>query len=228
MYEYEDYFVEPSEFDEKCSELIDLLRENAKDEIKAELEAKDREIERLKALNKEMKDVYDNYQSKVRDLEAAKRDYLHDESTLRAKIEQELLKEKLSSLLKDVYSELYEVINVGKHQHKCDKCDEKGYIHYKTPSGKDAKELCSCREPIPYYEVRDTHLVEFHLGSDSNIHGMYRINSKLDGEWFDRISSDVYLIYKGQAFEKIRSVMTYFTDKAKAQEYADWLNNKQK
>lgn len=226
MYDYEDYYNEPSEFDEKCNELIDLLRENANSAIKAELEAKDNEIKRLKTLNEDMKAVYDNYQSKVKELEDLKKLYEWNEKTAQENVKQKLKQERLGVLLEDFYSVLYIVVNDGKEQPKCNRCDSKGFIHYKTPLGKDATERCSCREKLPYYSVQETDIVSFNLIRNKTVlQGMFRRRQYFDDDWFERTSYMDSMLYKDQPFESLDRKCIYFSSKDKAQEYADWLNS---
>ena len=95
----EPYYCEPSEFDEKCEELIEMLRQSANEDIKAELE-------KLRKENAEMKEIFNNYNQKVRELEQAKRNYEFDEQRLRSKIESDVKKLRLSSLLEDFQNKL--------------------------------------------------------------------------------------------------------------------------
>lgn len=65
-WEYDAGYYEPSEFDEKCEELKSYLRDSVTKELKKKLETLQKE-------NEHMKDIVDNYDAKVRELEAAKK-----------------------------------------------------------------------------------------------------------------------------------------------------------
>ena len=64
--EYDTGYYEPSEFDEKCEELKDYLRDSVTKELKEKLETLQKE-------NEHMKDIVDNYDAKVRELRRQKK-----------------------------------------------------------------------------------------------------------------------------------------------------------
>ena len=64
-YDYDEYYAEPSEFEEKCLELVQMLKDSATEGLKAELE-------QLRKENAKMRDIVNNYNQKVEELERAK------------------------------------------------------------------------------------------------------------------------------------------------------------
>lgn len=221
----EPYYSEPSEFDEKCEELIDMLRQNANDEIKAE-------VEKLRKENSEMRDVFDNYNAKVEELERAKRKYEFDTQRMRSEIELEVKKLRLSKLLEDFQTIVFTVRNVGKEKPKCDKCDKDGYIYYLTPRGREAKEWCECREKEKFFEVVDVYCHRFTIGAVGDkrgeLVGWYKLEtSKYSGDSFESSYHIADKMYKGQDFSEIEHCWdVYFYDIETAQKYADWLNQR--
>lgn len=222
----EPYYSEPSEFDEKCEELIDMLRKSANEEIKSELE-------KLRKENSEMKEVFNNYNAKVKELEQAKRKYEFDAQKTRSEIEIEVKKLRLSKLLEDFQTTVYSVRNVGKEKPKCDKCDEDGYIKYLTPRGREQKEWCECRERMKFYGVAELYCYRFTISGfpvrRGQLIGWYKLNESKHSE--DDFESTYYVadkMYNGQDFSEIPSHYdVYFYDKETAQQYADWLNQKE-
>lgn len=220
----EPYYCEPSEFDEKCEELIEMLRQSANEDIKAELE-------KLRKENAEMKEIFNNYNQKVRELEQAKRNYEFDEQRLRSKIESDVKKLRLSSLLEDFQTTIYTVRNVYKEKPKCDKCDEQGYLHYFTPRGKEQKEWCECREKEDFYAAEECYCHEFKISTfpdrRGQLIGWYRLNSAKYEE--DCYTSSHYVankMYQGQPFADLDNRNIYFYDEETAKQYADWLNKR--
>lgn len=223
-YDYDEYYAEPSEFEEKCSELVQMLKDSATEELKSELG-------RLRKENAEMKDIVNNYNQKVKELEQAKRSYEWNEQSFREKITKEVRKLRLSKLLEDFQTTLYIVRNNGKDKPKCDKCDEEGYIHYLSPRGDEKKEKCECRDKIPFYEVEQADCCEFKIRDEwgnEKIVGWYRRHiSDRSGhdDYYDSATYASDKIYNGTGFDKIVNYYyVYFRDKETAQEYADWLN----
>jgi hypothetical protein len=200
-----------------------MLKDSATKDLKAELE-------QLRKENAEMKDIKNNYEQKVLELERAKRDYEWKENNLRYKIEQEVKRLRLSKLLEDFQTTLYCVRNTGKEKPKCDKCDENGYIDYLSPRGTKQREKCVCRDRGTYYTVESTYCSEFKIaeyGEERNnkIVGWYKLHSDRDKEYYTSSEYASDKIYKGQDFDKIENYYyCYFRDEKTAQNYADWLN----
>ena len=219
----EQYFCEPSEFDEKCEELIDMLRQKANDDIKAELE-------KLRKENLEMKEVFNNYNAKVKELEQAKRKYNFDVQNMRSEIEREVKKLRLSQMLEDFQTTLYMVKNVGKEKPKCDKCNEKGYIQYFTPRGRKAEEWCECRELEKFYGVEELVCHQFAISGyperRGQLIGWYKLKVKPNSEeYYEEIHYVADKMYNGQDFSEISpNCNVYFYEKETAQKFANWLN----
>ena len=68
-YDSEIDYYEPSEFEEECENLKQMLRESVSHEIQ-------QEIASLKIENARMKDIVNNYDTKVKELESAKQNYI--------------------------------------------------------------------------------------------------------------------------------------------------------
>lgn len=222
--DYEDYF-EPSEFDDKCNELIEFLKSKAKKEIQEELE-------KLRKENEELRPIKSALDKKFAELEREKENYKWKESLMRDQITRELKRARLSELLSDFTETLYVVRNKPIQQPKCDKCDENRRQWYTTPLGKKAYENCTCAEEIPHYIVKEAECSSFKICDwDSEFKGKlvgwYRILHDRDYDYFESAVYAMNGLYKGELFENIKDFYhVYFKDKEKAQEYANWLNNK--
>lgn len=215
------YYEDPSEFEEKCLELVQMIKDNATQELKAE-------FEQLREENAKMKDIVDNYNQKVAELETEKKKY----NIQRSKIEKEIKRMRLGELLKDFQTTLYVVRNIGKSKPKCDKCDKDGYVHYFSPRGQEHLEKCECRELIPFYKVLESQCCEFRIESQEwqlqdRLVGFYTTGSLTTPYNYEKAIGVENKIYDGRAFLDIESFYdVYFRDKNTAQRYANWLNER--
>lgn len=217
-WEYDVGYYEPPEFDEKCEELKDYLRESVTKELKEKLETLQKENERMKA-------IVNDYDAKVKELEAAKEKLRFDEQNLKYQIRNEVRRERLSKLLEDFQTTLYQVLNIGIEQPKCDKCDANRMVEFFSPSGRRYTERCSCAKKLLHYKVLPSHCVEFKL-IDDKLCGWYNLNRSTDVDvYFRNGELAVDKMYNGQDFASIGHCSdVYFRDEATAQKYADWLN----
>ena len=225
-FEYDTGYYEPSEFEIKCEELMDMLRANVTDELKSELDT-------LRKENASMRDIVNNYDAKVKELESMKRKFQFEESTMRRQIEQEVRRERLSKILEDFQTTIYCVYNQGKERPKCDKCDDDRIVHFKSPNGRDMTETCSCKNHNPYYIVQEAECKEFKISDFETRRGQlvgWYSRHDIYGEDDDYYTSATFCsnkMYNGQDFSTIKYPYdVYFYDKETAQKYADWLNEK--
>ncbi len=210
-------YYEPSKFEEKCEELMDMLRSHVTDEIKIK-----------------MKEIVDNYDAKVLELESEKRKYNFEVAKMKSQIESEVRKERLSKLLEPLKFHVWSIKNNPIKKPKCDKCDSDRYIHFKSPSGKDYIERCECACGIDFYEPRKEDIVELGLTKENGDRLIGWYSEKQDHETGEDYYVEVvghYVedkIYKGQPYEEISDPCwdVYFRSEEEAQKYADWLNEK--
>lgn len=206
---WEDDFYEPSEFDEKVAEWKEILRDSVKKEYQEEME-------RLRKENQELSKIKNNWDVAVENAEKnAKRTRLY---------------ELLKPFLKTAYAAQYEY---GYIHEKCNKCDKDGYIHFKSPSGRDMTEQCECREKKPFYapvEVEEFRLSQFitkYAIHEPEIIFTYKRDKFSDGDEIDNFCSTLN-IYKGQDFSMINCLSgIIFFDKKDAQAYCDYLNSRE-
>lgn len=218
---YEDFY-EPSEFDIMVDEFKAELRSSVKKEILDEME-------KLKYKLVELNDIKKNWDQKVAELNAEK---LKAEIAIRS-AEAEARRKTLRELLEPLNKRMW-----GIHQEwdyirdKCDKCDENGYIHYKSPQGKDCNELCDCRKKAATYYPVEAEVCEIKgRASRPGARIIFKFqHTNLNYDWEDEYKRcDNEDIYDGRPFEDIKFyyLMT-FDDKDKAQQYCDYLNSQPK
>ena len=223
---YDDYY-EPGEFDEKVEEFKGYLRESVKKETQ-EL------IEKLQKENAELREVRDNWESVKHDYEMKQRELQTKISNCKYDAAWMRLEELFDFCGMNVilYRPTWELV----YKPKCDKCDDNRYIHFKSPSGKDYQEHCSCAVSFNKYKPEPYYCSEFRVNrrSDTVKYPMmmwfkkYQDYSRdYDGYCFD--SSDLCrFIYNGEDFSIVESNKgtPYFRDEKQCQEYCDYLNKK--
>ena len=215
-----DDFYEPSEFEIMVEEFKDELRKSVKKEY----------LDKIAGLEKrlgELTDIKQNWDKKVAELNAEKRKAQLAVMSAEADARKATLKELLEPLKKQMWGIKQEWSYI---REKCDKCDKDGYIHYKSPAGRDMKEECSCRKQKSVYHPVEAEVYEID-GRDRRpgARFVFRFeHSNLAWEWEDRFKH-VDEIYDGRPFEEIGSYYwVIFDDKDKAQEYCDYLNSHKK
>lgn len=217
---YSDFYDydEPSEFEMQIDEWKETLRSEVKKEYQEEMA-------RLKEENAKLMDIKNNWYEKVGELEKEKAKVTYAIRTAEEEAKRMRLRELLEDFTKQAwgYKGNYEYI-----REKCDKCDEKGYIHYKSPQGRDVKEECNCRKQTYFYSPVEAEIVEFkgRRGCENiKIYFEYKRNN------FDDDDQDNYTlttrIYNGEDFDSIESYFgMIFFDKEDCQRFCDYLNKK--
>jgi len=227
MWYDEEDFYEPSEFDMQIEELKNSLRKSVKQEILDK-------ISQLEKDNAELTDIKENWEAKIRELENLK-------SELNIKISQaenEVKKARLYEIIKPFTETAWAVQYKYEYIHdKCEKCDKDGYIHYKSPRGRDQTEKCECREQkCIYYPVEaerfeiSQFIPKHRKNSDVYLYFRYSRNKNCDGDETDQYTfCETSEIYQWQKYEDI-SVYDgiIFFDKEECQKFCDYLNNKKK
>lgn len=225
-YDYDDYY-EPSEFDEKVEEFKSCLRESVKKETQ-EL------IEKLQKENAELRDVRDNWESIKNDYENKKRELQREISNCKYEAARMRLEELFEFCGMNVilYHPTWEYV----YKPKCNKCDDDRYIHFKSPSGKDYQEYCSCAVSFKKYKPEPYYCTEFRVNRNSSavkfpMMMWYKKYSNYDGDYdgYTYESSDLCrFIYNGEDFANVesRNETLYFRDEKQCQEYCDYLNKK--
>ena len=208
----DDFYDDFSEFDLQIEEFKDSLMRSVKEEYQ-------KEMEKLREENARLQEIKKNWDEKVRELEKEKTNL----RIAQRDAEQNAKKERLRGLL-DIFTKQawgfkydYEYI-----RDKCDKCDERGYIHYKSPQGRDVKEECDCRKRKIIYSPKEAEVVGFReFNKNIHVSFVYQQNS----------SNDEYKttdhIYNGEDFDKIKDYFgMVFLNKDDCQRFCDYMNQK--
>lgn len=214
-----DDFYEPSEFEEEIETMKDTLRASVKKEIQ-------QEIESLKKENAELQDIKKNWNKKVQELEKEKQNLQFAVS----QAEREAKKARLHELFADYTFPAYASQYKWEYKReKCDKCDSNGYIHYKTPLGRDARELCSCRARVITYSVIEVEMIKIKDTRLNDVTVYFSYDRKEDSDEDEYTYCTTSRIYDGQEYNLLDSYngRVVFLNKEECQKYCDYLNTKQ-
>jgi hypothetical protein len=216
----EEFYYEPTEFDLMFNELKGNLTKSIKDEYITEME-------RLRKENAELQEVKINFDNIKNDYDRKKRELEYEYQNLKSNVR----RERLNELLKDLEVELYTVGSTSKSKPKCNKCDEKRRIHFKTPSGKDSYEMCECDKKISIYEPIPTLITSFSI-RDGKGNAWYKVRDRgMRDEYLyyydDSISGQELITDESQFHDKTYAYKTLFKTEELAQKFCD-LQNKDK
>lgn len=215
---YYDYYDEDElgAFNEELATLVEHLKQAVAKNIKDELES-------LRKENTELRDIKENWEDKTRELSVAVINY----NQMTKQAEENAKRAKLSELVRPFLSEAYKVETRFEYiREKCDKCDIHGYRHYTTPLGREATELCDCREKLKTYHVEPVKL--WRLSDDTWSHGIratftYREDS--DTCLYETSSN----VYNGEPFDSpsFYAYQPVFLNKEDAEKYREYLIEKE-
>ena len=215
---YDEFYHEPSEFEELIWELKESLKESVKEEFIEELESLKRENKNLQDIKRNFNSIKLDYERKERQLEIEK-----------SNMEREVRNARLSELTKDHKVIMHKVGTKWIDMPKCDKCDENRRIYYETPLGKRTFEKCDCDFRKTEYHPEEHIMVEFNIRNGVN--AWYELKDKSNREYMslDRLTTYAKHIYKNEMdYEDIESIYDiFFKTKEECQKYCDWLNEKE-
>jgi len=221
MYDYDDFYQEPSEFEQEIEELKSKLSQSVKKEIMDELESLRKENAELRPIKEDISRLEREYYNKKVQLE---REYQERKRNVR--------KERISELLKDYDVEYWVAKSFYEDMEKCDKCDNNRRIYYKTPLGNEAYESCDCAKRIKMYKPASTILKTFAF-ENNKAQAWYKV--RYEG------TEDEYLEYESDSIYKADNFITeesqinvdvadwygiMFKTKELAQIYCDLKNKK--
>lgn len=155
---FDDFYDDSPEIEVLTEKFKDSLLKSIKEEFLNEMDILRKENAELK----EFKLKKAEYDSQLRELKRSKELEIEQ-------IRKEAEKKRLMDVLKDNFMETaYYYQYTWKYKYdKCDKCDENRCIHFKSPSGRELSEPCSCSERVNYYKPEECSIVDIHSNFDS-------------------------------------------------------------
>lgn len=220
----EDYYQEPSEFDEMVDEFKAKLAESVKEETKAELE-------RLRGENVELRGKVQNLTTLERDAVLAKNKAEMEVGMAKENARQEFRKARAMEILAELTEPRWRLHQKSHHQPKCDQCDITRYIKFKSPQGRDVTERCVCAHITYTWEVEEVAVKEVSKRNGSMMFWYMATRAWEDSRDYDRgehFSSDVLKPADRASDEEIIGHPSNygFTDRERCQRIADKLKEK--
>lgn len=224
MYYDEDFYNEPSEYDQMVEEFRDSLMKSVKQDFIDKMN-------RLEKENAELREVKENWES-------MKRSYEQKNRELAYKLEQErqnMRRERLAQLFEQCGMNvvLFKPKASSFQMDKCDKCDKDRHIHFKSPSGKDMTENCACAKWYYPFSPVSYRLVKFHRSyrHDTPICAFYQDESTEDYDYYDEMTPRCKNLYAGQPFDELyesAQADVFFENEDQCRAYCDYLNKVKK
>lgn len=215
----EDFYCEPSEFEQQVDEFKQALMNSVRDDYKAEMEQLRKENSDLQEVKQNLESIKRDYNQKVIELDMQKRN-----------LKNEVRRERLLELMGDFKAELFRATRDYKSGPKCDKCDSARNIYFMSPSGKQMVEACTCKNNITFYKPQSFVCSSFEL-RHGEFMAWYVPYREVDGMQLETFgSSDVARhIYNGEEFENIpeNHYRILFRNQEDCQAYCDWLTAKE-
>lgn len=221
MWNDDDFYSEPSEFNEQADEFKKSLRASVKEEILAEMD-------RLRKENEKLMDIRDHWNEKVRELEneyEAKMREIEKKLREAERIADSAKRMALFDLIRSYPDRAYTVKVKYVQRPKCDKCNERRELPYVTPRGFTRYERCECGESKPVYFVKAIPLVEIACYRNGESCAKYLYNDEADAECLRFVS----VFFDSTPFDQIdmHQNTPIFRSEDLAKQYVEWLNNQE-
>lgn len=199
-------FCDPETY-EAFQQFVEKWRRSTFEKLQFQIENLKNENNRLEAQIKELSLVKKNWDEKIKEIR-----YIR-------------LKELLKDVQKYAYIVDYECVYVHV---KCDKCDNERKIHFKSPSGKELTELCSCSHQVKFYSLREIPIYRIKI---YNRYGKEEVDTMYiyqKGESEDTYhASDFRDALDNETISKNRPYRPIFLSKERAEDYARFKNTEE-
>lgn len=196
-------FCNPETY-EAFQQFCEKWRRSTFEELQFQVENLQNENNRLEAQIKELGLIKKNWDEKVKEIRHA----------------------RLKELLKDVQECAYLVDYEYEYAHvKCDKCDNERKIHFKSPSGQELTELCSCSQQVKRYFLCEIPIYRIEI---YNRYGKEEVNTMYiywKGESEDTYyASNFRDALDNETISKNRPYRSIFLSKERAEDYVRFKN----
>lgn len=219
----DDFYYEPSEFDQQVEEFKASLMKSVKEDFLHRMEALEKENAALREFRDQRNTVIRDYAAKVA---AAQREArMAEEKWKNARLHQ-LLGDFLTTGWKVGYNQVMD--------DKCDKCDADRYIHFLSPQGNECKEKCNCATYTLRYFPKEVSLSRFYVrkknfyggdkGESDFYHRYYTVDHRNDDDVYEMAAKVYFHDFDCETADKWHAV---FMDEADCKRYCDWLNEQE-
>lgn len=196
-------FCDP-EIYEAFQQFVEKWRRSTFEELQFQVENLQNENNQLKAQIKELSLVKKNWDEKIKEIRHT----------------------RLKELLKDVQECAYLVDCKYEYAHvKCDKCDDERKIHFKSPSGKELTEPCSCSCKVLRYFLCEIPIYRIETYSRYGEEQISTFYIYRQGEDEDKYSKTQFRDeFDNETISKNRPYRPIFLNKERAEDYVRFKN----
>ena len=213
----DDFYQEPSEFEEQIAALKESLMNAIKDEHKAEIARLQQENEELQKVKRDWNNLQSEYAGKVRALSYEKDN-----------LKRQVRNERLTELMQDFNIIAYRATTNRLAQPKCDKCDDYRKIKFFSPSGKVMSEECECSVGIKVFEPEEMQVAEFGISRDKNSMMAWYQRRYSDSDHYSSTQYAEHIYKPGTSYEELGNYYSvFFREEGDCQRYCDWLNEQE-
>lgn len=196
-------FSDPETY-EAFRQFAEKWRRSTFEELQFQAENLQNENNRLEAQIKELSDIKKNWDEKIKEIRHT----------------------RLKELLKDVQECAYLVDYKCEYAHaKCDKCDGERKIHFRSPSGKELTELCSCSSQVRRYFLIEIPIYKIKIYNRYGKEEVYTMYIYRKGESEDTYSASEFRdALDNETIFKKRPFRPIFFSKERAEDYVRFIN----
>lgn len=218
----DDFYYEPSEFDQQVDEFKASLMKSVKEEFLQRMAALEKENAALREFRDDKEAIIRDCESRVAKAQREARD-----------AEDKWKNARLHKLLGDFLTVGWKVGYKYEYGPKCDKCDEDRYLHFLSPQGNKCKEKCNCAKYITRYFPEEAVLSKIYVRTNNFLSGVdldlrnryYTVKHEDDHDKYE-VASDVY--ESGFECEKVdNKYRAVFLSEEDCQRYCNWLNEQE-
>lgn len=226
MYDYDDYWAEPSEFEQQVEEFKDALRNAVKEEIKEKMESLEKELAELKDFKNDKKKIVQEYENRIKEIKR------ESDAQIRSakESEEKWKKARLHQLLGDYLTIGWKAGYTREYGEKCDKCDDDRKIHFSSPQGKKYTEDCQCARCYYKYFPQEATLSKIYVrkknfgyddkGKADFYNRYYKVEDKDDCDLYETANE----VYASSDFdyEKVNPYRAVFLNEEDCAKYCAW------
>lgn len=214
-YYYDDeFYTEPSEFDEEIESFKEALSKSIQKKFLDEMEE-------LREENISLREFRDNKERYEQELKAAKAEYQRKMQDAERQANQKKLKDLLNTFAVVGYRAELEY----RQGPKCDKCDDNRKIHFVSPMGRNMTEECSCAKRIRTYSPKEVRMLKFYAGKEIFNTYFEQTNRDRDYESYSFVAQ-IYDKTK-KPFEDVNYFSTVFLQEDDCRQFCNWLNEQE-
>lgn len=219
MYDYEDFYDEPSEFDEKMEELKESLMKSVKEEFIGKMNQLQEENRRLQGIKEHFEQIKKDYECKKYECDRIAQSAKENARRMRAEEVMETYKLVLWHPRKQLM-----------YGPKCSKCNKSRNITITLPSGNTVQDECECQKRRSFVMIPVQTILHEIENRDYRIVAYYKEFGKEKDKYYElQYASSIYsengFVKPGTDFSTLKENKNIlFEDRESCLEYCKYIN----